>query len=74
MLTLQGFNGRSLLAEIALRGDKALFGTVLGTLRTRLPEQQVRHLLFSISDINGATTGYLGLDILMRCSESTSTI
>ena len=41
MLARPGFNGRSLLAEAAFRGDRATFEAVLGALRTRLNEQQV---------------------------------
>ena len=41
MLTRPGFNGRSLLAEAAFRGDRATFEAVLGALQTRLHKQQV---------------------------------
>ena len=41
ILTRRGFNGRSLLAEAAFRGDMATFEAVLGALRTRLHEQEV---------------------------------
>ena len=43
MLLLMGFEGRSLVAEAALGGDKATFEAVLAILRERLQPNQVRY-------------------------------
>ena len=51
MLARPGFNGRSLLAEAAFRGDRATFEAVLGALRTRLNEQQVNFSVTFLSSV-----------------------
>lgn len=45
MLKLNGWNGRSLLASAAFRGDKATFEAVLTAVQTRLPPEEVRRTL-----------------------------
>ena len=48
MLSITGFEGRSLVAQAALSGDKATFEAVTTALVTRLRPEQVRYRLFSL--------------------------
>ena len=49
MLSVMGFEGRSLVAQAAFVGDKATFEAVTTALVTRLPPEGVRYRLFSLS-------------------------
>lgn len=51
MILLTRFEGRSLVAEAALSGNKATFEAVLTTLRERLHPDQVTYLLFFLDYI-----------------------
>ena len=48
MLSITGFNGRSLVAQAAFSGDKATFEAVTTALVTRLRSDQVRYRLYSL--------------------------
>ena len=48
MLSITGFEGRSLVAQAAFSGDKATFEAVTTALVTRLPPEEVRYRLFSL--------------------------
>ena len=48
MLSITGFEGRSLVAQASLSGDKATFEAVTTALVTRLRSEQVRYRLFSL--------------------------
>ena len=47
MLSITGFNGRSLVGQAAFSGDKATFEAVTTALVTRFPPEEVRYRLFS---------------------------
>ena len=62
MLLITGFKGRTLVAQAAFSGDKAIFEAVTAALLARLRPEQVRYRLFPADIMVEGMSCFLRLD------------